>query len=477
MNTTSNIANLIVPMPTVTAKPKAVSGVGKTAEKPEETNVARGFASKSTGNENPSEKSEKSAKASGDSEAKDAKEVKKDAPLAQKTTEASKKPSHGFNKILEAVQTVESETEEATIPPMSQVDSQDSFEPLPVVSMAMAAMVPVEAASETTPLVEPVQAPEEGSVKAVPVKPLATAQETESARPASAEVVLNSGIVKKNTEEVPAEKNSVEEMPKKADSAATPEILPSSTKTMAPPSDVMSEKKPVRSNAAAENNPVAQTHAFSSSKAKPEIMAFSSPEVKTVTISEMPASAPRQAVSKEVPTDAVWVGTSSVVPASSMGSEAASVPAGQQIAIAVRSGVEQGEPRVVIRLDPPDLGEVSISISTRGSEVQAVVRVEHPETLKRLEQETPGLMQRLADAGIQVRRVELSLNNGSLSSDTSSGSMLRDQGNSSWQGQGQAFGSPRFGSGHFAEADSSSADGLPQAMSYATGDNQLNIWI
>jgi flagellar hook-length control protein FliK len=356
-------------------------------------------------------------------------------------------------------------------------DSQDSFEPMPVVSMAMAGMVAGEVAPETAPSAESVQV-EGGNIEAVPVKTSATAQETEPVKPASVEVVLNSGIVKKNTEEAPAEKNSVEEMPKKADSAATPEITPISTKTAAHPPDLMSEKKkPVPSNAAAENNPAVQSHAFSPSKAKPEIMALSAPEVKPIKISEIPASTPRQATSKEVPTVAVLAGSSTVAPVSGIGSEVISVPAGQQIAVAVRSGMEQGEPRVVIRLDPPDLGEVSISISSRGSGVQAVVRVEHPETLRRLEQETPGLMQRLSDAGIQVRRVELSLNNGSLSSDTSSGSMLRDQGNSSWQGQGQAFGSQRFGSGHLAEADSSSADGLPETLSYVTGDNQLNIWI
>ena len=81
-----------------------------------------------------------------------------------------------------------------------------------------------------------------------------------------------------------------------------------------------------------------------------------------------------------------------------------------QVAESIRaSGAPTGR-QIVVQLQPPDLGRVRIIFRSEGDAVRGVVRVDNPETLSRLEREAAPLVQRLQASGIEVRRLDVMLN-------------------------------------------------------------------
>jgi flagellar hook-length control protein FliK len=138
--------------------------------------------------------------------------------------------------------------------------------------------------------------------------------------------------------------------------------------------------------------------------------------------------------------------------------------------------------RTVIQLDPPELGRIRMSIESRGNELHAVLQVENSRTFNDLQREAPALMERMAEAGVTMRQVEVHLSN-----DTTNGSS---------QGQsGQSFASAFEDTddrGQGADNDSSDdnpnnpaadqADGdaatlaASESVSYVS-DDAINVWI
>jgi flagellar hook-length control protein FliK len=83
------------------------------------------------------------------------------------------------------------------------------------------------------------------------------------------------------------------------------------------------------------------------------------------------------------------------------------VPVAEQIANAVQAAGPRLERQIVVRLEPPELGKVRVTLRTSGTSVRGVLTADSPETLRRLEHEAPALVQRLQDAGIQMRRLDV----------------------------------------------------------------------
>ncbi len=82
-----------------------------------------------------------------------------------------------------------------------------------------------------------------------------------------------------------------------------------------------------------------------------------------------------------------------------------------QLAESIRaSGPPMGR-QIVIRLHPPELGRVRIMFRSEGDAVRGVVRVDNAETLSKLEREAAPLMARLQGTGIEVRRLDVVLDN------------------------------------------------------------------
>ncbi len=91
------------------------------------------------------------------------------------------------------------------------------------------------------------------------------------------------------------------------------------------------------------------------------------------------------------------------------------VPAGgevaDQLAESIRaSGTPMGR-QIVVQLHPPELGRVRIMFRSQGGAIRGVVRIDNAETLSKLEREAAPLMARLHSAGIEVRRLDVVLDN------------------------------------------------------------------
>ncbi|RKY27264.1 MAG: hypothetical protein DRP83_02685, partial [Planctomycetota bacterium] len=82
----------------------------------------------------------------------------------------------------------------------------------------------------------------------------------------------------------------------------------------------------------------------------------------------------------------------------------------EQITAHVQASRDNLGQEMTIRLDPPELGQVNIQLRTAGDGLQGLIRVEHARTLDELIRDMPTLLQKLADAGIEVKDIELRMN-------------------------------------------------------------------
>jgi len=91
-------------------------------------------------------------------------------------------------------------------------------------------------------------------------------------------------------------------------------------------------------------------------------------------------------------------------PAQSLGEAA------EQVAESIRAGGGRTGRQITVHLHPPELGRVRISLQSEGEAVRGTVWVDVPETLSKLQQEAAPLMQRLQGEGIDLRRLDVMLN-------------------------------------------------------------------
>jgi flagellar hook-length control protein FliK len=111
---------------------------------------------------------------------------------------------------------------------------------------------------------------------------------------------------------------------------------------------------------------------------------------------------------------------------------------GEQILDTVRAAVRHGDREVQIRLDPPELGTVVVRFREQGANLEGTLEVDRGETRRDLERALPEVIRNLQDAGIHVRRF-----------DVTSGDMP-DQGPGKGQAQQGAWSGPHD-SGHARE--------------------------
>ncbi len=161
----------------------------------------------------------------------------------------------------------------------------------------------------------------------------------------------------------------------------------------------------------------------------------------------------------------------------------AATPVSNQISEALPTIAKAGD-RVVIRLNPPELGQVKITFTADGKELRAVVEVDNARALAELQRETPSLVSRLASDGIQLKRMDFVLNETSSQTDAGSGESQGWQLNSgaNWQRQGQG-GRTGAEAEQFTSEDSQEMDDLSQAydsdgeLASSVSDQSINVWI
>jgi hypothetical protein len=67
--------------------------------------------------------------------------------------------------------------------------------------------------------------------------------------------------------------------------------------------------------------------------------------------------------------------------------------------------------QVTIRLNPPELGSVSLKVSDNGHQITGLLQITKPETKYEIQQLLPGIIRNLEDAGISVKSFDVVLNN------------------------------------------------------------------
>lgn len=82
----------------------------------------------------------------------------------------------------------------------------------------------------------------------------------------------------------------------------------------------------------------------------------------------------------------------------------------QQVIDSLRVADTGSGKQIVLHLDPPHLGKVRMTMhSDLAGVVRCVLKVDNPGTLDHLRAEAPAMLTRLADSGVQVKRLEISL--------------------------------------------------------------------
>ncbi len=85
-------------------------------------------------------------------------------------------------------------------------------------------------------------------------------------------------------------------------------------------------------------------------------------------------------------------------------------PLADQVAEGIRASGGRTDTRIEVRLHPPELGRVRVTLRAEGDAIRGLIRVDTPETLSRLQQEAAPLLHRLQADGIDIRRLDVLLN-------------------------------------------------------------------
>jgi flagellar hook-length control protein FliK len=73
------------------------------------------------------------------------------------------------------------------------------------------------------------------------------------------------------------------------------------------------------------------------------------------------------------------------------------------------SSQQSGTQQITIRLNPPELGKVFIKFEEQENQITGLLEVSKAQTRYEVEQRLPHIIQNLADSGIQVKRLEVTL--------------------------------------------------------------------
>jgi len=150
------------------------------------------------------------------------------------------------------------------------------------------------------------------------------------------------------------------------------------------------------------------------------------------------------------------------------------MPAADQIVETIRlRDVRAGE-QIVVRLNPPELGRVRLTLRAEGQELRGLLEVDNSRTLMELQREAPALADRLAEGGVELRRLDIQLSDQGRSDSTDS---PPQQGAGSGQGAPQHDAPDRGG----APADPAvlgagelQPEELPEQQ---VADESINIWM
>ncbi len=107
-----------------------------------------------------------------------------------------------------------------------------------------------------------------------------------------------------------------------------------------------------------------------------------------------------------------------------------------QIQESIYSSLRQGDKQVTIRLNPPELGRVSIKFQQQQDRITGLLEVSKAQTRYEIERAIPQIIRNLQNMGIQIKRVEVVLSEQSQQHTFKDQALTADQRN--WQGPGDS---------------------------------------
>jgi len=84
---------------------------------------------------------------------------------------------------------------------------------------------------------------------------------------------------------------------------------------------------------------------------------------------------------------------------------------GEQLSESIQSSLQQGNKQIIIRLNPPELGKVSMRFQQDSEQISGLLEVSKLATKYEIQQALPQIIRNLSDSGIQVKRLEVILEN------------------------------------------------------------------
>jgi flagellar hook-length control protein FliK len=181
--------------------------------------------------------------------------------------------------------------------------------------------------------------------------------------------------------------------------------------------------------------------------------------------------------------------------AAATGERAGQSALADQIVQTVATTDLHGTRHITIQLSPPQLGQVRLSLEADGDRVRGVLEVQNPRALAELKQQTADLAQRLAESGVDLKRLDVQLvppgregSMGSWHSQNSDGSQGGQSGHTGQGGQGgQQWagrdGADRGGAWQTGNSNSPGSYGLGSQRDGASdlqtkvADESINVWM
>lgn len=105
----------------------------------------------------------------------------------------------------------------------------------------------------------------------------------------------------------------------------------------------------------------------------------------------------------------------------------------EQIQQSVRSSFGEGNRQIVIRLNPPELGKVTIKFAEQADGITGLLLIDKLQTRQQIQQALPEIIQNLQDSGVQIKRLEVVLTN--QQQEYTSKDQSSTAGQDSWSGQ------------------------------------------
>jgi flagellar hook-length control protein FliK len=83
----------------------------------------------------------------------------------------------------------------------------------------------------------------------------------------------------------------------------------------------------------------------------------------------------------------------------------------EQIQESAKAVLTSNKNQVTIRLNPPELGSISLKVSDNGKQITGLLQISNPDTKYEVQQMLPEIIRNIEDAGISIKRFDVVLNN------------------------------------------------------------------